>query len=430
MTIKARVAVQTLGCKLNQAESESIAHELSANGYIVVLPQDDPQIFILNTCTVTGVADRKCRNLIRRARSASDETLILATGCYSKRAESEVKSIVPGVITHCGDQRSLVELLDRVWRPAALTVLPEHAAVRRKRSFVKVQDGCTYGCSYCVVPSVRGPEVSRDMNAVIEEIGGKVADGYKEVVLTGTNVGSYLSKGLKLGGLVRRVLKDTGVQRLRISSLQPRDMSADLIDCFGDTRVCRHVHMPLQSGSEPVLRRMGRNYSLEEYEDAFRAIMTIPDVSITTDVIVGFPGETEVEHEQSLATCANLKFSAIHVFPYSTRQGTAAARMKQVASTEKRKRTSGFLMLAKKSREEFQSRFVGRVMEVLWENREDSPADSWSGLTGNYIRVNASATGDLTNKIIPVKLERVCGGYAVGVFQSSQASKRDRLSPV
>lgn len=422
MTIKARVAVQTLGCKLNQAESESLAHELTANGYRVVLPQDSPQIFILNTCTITGVADRKCRNLIRRARSADGEALIVATGCYSKRAELEVKSIVPGVIAHSGDQRSLLALLDEVWRPIGSSNHSEFVNVRRKRSFVKVQDGCNHDCTYCVVPSVRGPETSRDISAVVEEIGGRVADGYKEVVLTGTNVGSYKSDGVGFTGLVQRVLRDTGVERLRISSLQPRDISADLIDCFRDTRVCRHVHMPLQSGSVTVLRRMCRSYNLEEYLGAFKAVAAIPDVSITTDVIVGFPGETESEHERSLATCASLKFSAIHVFPYSSRQGTPAARMKQVVSAESRRRTSEFLKLANRSRREFQAAYLGRVMDVLWESRDDLSTDSWSGLTGNYIRVRASSTQDLSNQIIPVKLDRICGGYATGIFEFSHVS--------
>ena len=420
MNNQTRVAIQTLGCKLNQAESESLVHQLTESGYQVVAPDDGPtDIYILNTCTVTGIADRKCRNLLRRARAANPEALVVAVGCYSKRADGEVGALGPGILAYREDQSSVVDLLERS-RPPRTGGVDEHGHAQRMRSFVKIQDGCNSRCAYCIVPVVRGPEKSLGVSVVLAQVHDRLAAGYREVVLTGTNIGSYESDGVRLSRLVQRVLSQTGVTRLRLSSLQPGDVTDELLTTFDDPRLCRHVHMPLQSGSRSVLRLMGRRYTIEEYRQAFAMVVgAVPDVAVTTDMIVGFPGETEDEHRESLALCRELGFAAIHVFPYSLRPGTPAARLEQAASGVKKGRTAEFLSLARECQQRFQGNSLGRILEVLWENRVEETTDTWSGLTGNYIRVRTHCATDISNAVLPTRLVRQVGRQVVGEVTGS-----------
>lgn len=414
MNNRTRVAIQTLGCKLNQAESESLAHQLTESGYQVVAPDGPTDIYILNTCTVTGIADRKCRNLLRRARAAHPQSLTVAAGCYVKRADGEIRDLGAGIVAHAGDQASLVGRL-KATRPPRTGVVDEQKHAQRMRSFVKIQDGCNSRCAYCIVPAVRGPEKSLDISVVLAQVHNRLAAGYREVVLTGTNIGSYESDGVRLSRLVQLVLSQTGVTRLRLSSLQPDDVTDELLTTFDDPRLCRHVHMPLQSGSSAVLRRMGRRYTIEEYRQAFATVVgAVPDVAVTTDMIVGFPGETEDEYRESLELCRELGFATMHVFPYSLRPGTPAARMEQVASVVKKSRTAEFLNLARECQHSFQDRFIGRTMDVLWESKVEGTADTWSGLTGNYIRVRTRSTADISNAVLPTWLVRRVGRQVVG----------------
>ncbi len=420
MNHKNTVAVQTLGCKLNQAESEDLVHRLSRSGYQVVSASDHFDIFILNGCTVTGIADRKCRNLLRRACKRNPDALFVASGCYSRRSPCDMQSLDSGIVAHQGDSASLVEML-LARRPPA-TVDTERASCsptpHRTRSFVKVQEGCEYHCTYCIVPIVRGEVASVDISTVLATIKLKVAEGYREIVLTGTNVGAYDSGNLRLSGLVGLVLEETGAARLRLSSLQPVDVDSDLIAAFKDKRMCRHVHMPLQSGSGTVLPRMGRRYSLGGYRRAVCSLVEgIPELAVSTDVIVGFPGETEAEHIESLDFCRAMAYAAIHVFPYSPRPGTPAARLAPVHGGTKKRRTDEFLELASESRRRFHSRFLCRRMEVLWEEKVKGSADTWSGLTDNYIRVHARSEPGINNAFLPVTLLEDKGGWVKGKFE-------------
>ncbi len=405
-----KVTLETLGCKLNQAETELLARGLAEAGYELVSGVGEADIYILNTCTVTHTADSKARHRLRQARHRNPDALIIATGCYAQRAHQELAR-VGGVnlIVNNDEKGQLLRIIEEAHghvRPAYSekeTTKPRPSA-SRTRTFVKVQDGCSTPCSYCVVPLVRGRETSLPASEVINEINRRIADGYQEVVLTGTKIGTYHHDGIKLKGLLERILAETGIPRLRLSSLQPREISTGLLGLWADDRLCPHFHLSLQSGSDPVLARMKRRYRTAEYEQAISLVRkSVPDAAITTDIIVGFPGETDNEFEESYHFCRRMEFARIHVFPFSSRSGTVAARMPaQIDTKTKKQRSDSMLTLAEESARDFRQRFSGRTMTVLWEQRTGEGI--WSGVTGNYIRVFAESKEDLSNRLMPVKL--------------------------
>ncbi|MGB2827864.1 MAG: tRNA (N(6)-L-threonylcarbamoyladenosine(37)-C(2))-methylthiotransferase MtaB [Dehalococcoidales bacterium] len=401
-----RVALDTLGCKLNQAETESLARQLVAAGYELVDSVDEADIYILNTCTVTHVADRKSRNLLRQARRRNGRVRLIAVGCYAERSPQELTRI-DGVALVIGNGQK-AQVLDRLKELGCPSLSTGQSLYQygRNRSFVKVHDGCRNFCSYCIVPLVRSRMESVPVERVVAEIQNRVADGVKEVVLTGTEIGDYHRGGVDLLGLLKRVLEETGITRLRLSSLQPQEISAELLELWKDSRLCPHFHLSLQSGSDLVLGRMKRRYTSAEYRRVVALIREIvPDAAITTDVITGFPGETEAEFEESHNFCQQMSFARIHVFPYSRRPGTEAAGMsEQVLEGVKKERVQKTLALAEESARSFQERFLGRTMPVLWEQKS---GDVWSGYTGNYIRVYIKSHEDLTNQLMPVKLDSI-----------------------
>jgi threonylcarbamoyladenosine tRNA methylthiotransferase MtaB len=399
-----------LGCKLNQAETELLARELIQAGYELVTNVSHADIYILNTCTVTHTADRKARHRLRQARRRNPGALVVATGCYARRAHRELTRI-EGVdlVSGNNENKHLLRLITEAYHqehpfhPDRGTSTPPHL-VLRTRTFVKVQDGCDTPCSYCIVPLVRGRETSLPASEIISEVGNRVAEGYQEVVLTGTKIGTYHDNGIDLKALLERILAETNVPRLRLSSLQPHEISPGLLSLWADERLCTHFHLSLQSGSDSVLARMKRRYDTTEYEQTVSLIRrNVPDAAITTDIIVGFPGETNDEFEESYRFCQRMEFARIHVFPFSTRSGTRAAQMSgQVDSRTKRERSDSMLTLAEESIRNFRQRFSGRTMTVLWEQRTGEYI--WSGVTGNYIRVFTESKEDLNNRLMPVKL--------------------------
>jgi len=413
-----RVALDSLGCKLNQAETELLARQFAEAGYRLVSPADEADVYILNTCTVTHIADRKSRHQLRMARCRNPNTLVVATGCYAERAHQELAQIDGAdLVLSNAEKPHLLQLLEEsghVNRPDSAS--DAHPA-GRTRSFIKVQDGCNNFCTYCIVPLVRGRERSLPIDHVVAEVKERCSEGYKEVVLTGTEIGSYSYDGANLAQLVERILNETSVDRLRLSSLQPQEISPRLIKLWDDQRLCRHFHLSLQSGSDAVLKQMGRRYSVGDYQQAVSSIRErIPEAAITTDVIVGFPGETPEEFEQSYDLCKQMEFARIHVFPYSPRPGTQAARMpNQVKAQVKKQRTQRMLALARESARNFRQKFLGRTMMVLWEKQNGG---IWSGLTDNYIKVCTRSDEDLTNKLLPVKLAEVRGDEMWGELAS------------
>ncbi|MCH8108601.1 MAG: tRNA (N(6)-L-threonylcarbamoyladenosine(37)-C(2))-methylthiotransferase MtaB [Chloroflexi bacterium] len=425
MTIAARstVAIETHGCKLNQADSSVLARQFTEAGYRLVSADEPADVYIVNTCTVTHIADRKARHSLRAARRRNPDATIVVTGCYPQRSPDDLHQLKEvDIVTGNVDKASLVRLVTE-WRgeapvPCAVGAEAEIPSPRiaRTRAMVKIQEGCDQVCAYCIVPKVRGRERSIPSEEIISEIQRHVGQGYKEVVLTGTQLGSYGFDlpDMTLTRLLARILSETDVTRLRISSLQPQDISPEMLDLWSDGRLCPHFHLPLQSGSDTVLGRMRRRYSASLYAETVELIrQSVPDVSITADVIVGFPGETESEFEETYALCERIGFADMHVFPYSVRPGTSAAHFDlQVASADKSRRMRTLLDIAKSQAIEFRRGFQGRVRAVLWEEARDanSATSVWSGLTDNYIRVLARSSSDLTNQVTLARLgEQVDG---------------------
>ncbi len=396
-----RVALETLGCKLNQAETELFAEQLSAAGCEIVPSVAAADIYILNTCSVTHIADRKSRHLLRLARRRNPQVFIVAAGCYARHAAAEAKKLGADLVIGNEEKPGLAALLaDSGLLAGALPPLDISPALRT-RACIKIQDGCSHFCAYCIVPLLRGRETSLPAGEVLGSIKRREARGCREVVLTGVRVGAYSHDGLDLKGLLERVLSETSIPRVRLSSLQPREVSRPLIELWRSERLCPHFHLSLQSGSAEILARMRRRYTLAEYERALELIRSVaPEAAVTTDVIVGFPGETDAEFACSLEFCRRMDFARIHVFPYSAREGTLAAGLPgKVDAGVKRERSRHMLVLAEECAAAFRRRFAGREMLVLWENR--SPDGVWTGLTGNYIKVHTRSRDDLTNRLLP-----------------------------
>ncbi|MFC1915512.1 tRNA (N(6)-L-threonylcarbamoyladenosine(37)-C(2))-methylthiotransferase MtaB [Chloroflexota bacterium] len=411
MNRRTNVALNCLGCKLNQAETELLTRQLIEAGYGLVPSADKADIYILNTCTVTHIADRKSRHLLRQAHRQNPHAQLVAIGCYAERSPQELSQI-EGVDLVLGNEQKphLLQWLQMSGYPS--NPLPvktnHHYNGYRTRAFIKVQDGCHSFCAYCIVPLVRRREESVPVKQIVDEVRQRVAGGVREVVLTGTKIGSYNCDGVNLRGLLEHILAETDVTRLRLSSLQSQEISSELLGLWQDSRLCPHFHLSLQSGSDSVLQRMKRCYITAGYQQVVSLIRKIvPTAAITTDIIVGFPGETEADFGESCDFCRQMEFARIHVFSYSLRQETGAARMPyQVAEKVKKLRSQKMLTLAKESAKSFSRRFLGRTMPVLWEKQTGG---IWSGLTANYIKVYTESSEDLTNKIFSVKLLEVRG---------------------
>ena len=402
-----KIALETLGCKLNQAETESLVRQFIQAGHEVVQHPDNADVYILNTCTVTRTADAKARHLLRLAHRKNPDVFIVATGCYAQRMASELIDIegVNRVVDNNGKVNLLQVVQNIPKKDNPQKDLTNPSSPFRTRSFVKIQDGCQNFCAYCIVPYVRSRETSVSPDTIIKDINRRSAEGYQEIVLTGTRVGGYSFSGMDLKSLLIRILNETKIPRIRLSSLQPQEISAELIKLWQNQRLCPHFHLSLQSGSKSVLERMNRRYTPGGYQRVVDLIrQEVPSVAITTDVIVGFPGETAQEFEQSLQFCKQIGFARIHVFSYSPRSGTAAAGMVgQVPDNVKKERSQKMLALAEESSLNFKESFAGEAMDVLWEKQTDD--GDWSGVTGNYIRVFTKSDKDLSNKLQSAKVK-------------------------
>jgi threonylcarbamoyladenosine tRNA methylthiotransferase MtaB len=413
-----RVYLERVGCKLNQSEIEAWGRDFVQAGYQWAQACEEADLCVVNTCTVTHAADRTSRKLIRRLRRANPTARLIVTGCYAETCPQEVEAI-GGVDLIVGneDKERLVELVDGLEKsegaPLALPGLSLRTPLGHTRAFVKIQDGCNNRCAYCIVSLARGRERSRPRQEILAEIEALVAAGCKEVVLTGVHIGGYgRDLGTGLGQLVEDVLTQTTVPRLRLSSIEPWDLEPSFLRFWENPRLCRHLHLPLQSGCDATLQRMGRRYTTYGYADLVAAARRfIPDLAITTDIIVGFPGETVEEFATSLSFVEEMEFARTHVFKYSARPGTAAAEMTaQVPYAEKERRSDAMLELAQESSQHFHRQFVGRKMEVLWEMPCQDDKQAWSGLTDNYIRVLTRNEAVLVNTITSTKLVGLVGG--------------------
>jgi len=427
-TFRGTVAIRTQGCKLNQADSDMLARRFAAAGYRLVQSPAKADVFVLNTCTVTSTADSKARQALRAAARANPHALIVATGCYAQRSRDELSQVegvslvvgntekaeLPAMVTALLEQRNTgANSHPRVSSALDYSVQPA-ANIRRNRSMVKIQEGCDQVCAYCIVPKVRGRERSIPPESLVEQINQRVAEGCLEVVLTGTQLGTYGFDipGATLTRLLERILAETAVPRLRVSSLQPQEINPRLLELWQDPRLCRHFHIPLQSGSDRILEMMRRRYTTGLFAEKVDLVRnTVPGSGVTADLIAGFPGETEAEFQESLAFATSMAFSDMHIFPYSPRPGTSAVYLSgPVSQPVKKARTTQLLAMAKEGFEAFRSYQLDQTHPVLWESstRQDGGL-KWRGLTGNYIRVYTHSRNNLGNTITPARFEELTG---------------------
>jgi len=414
-----RVCFTHLGCKLNQAETERLARDFLAAGHRVVGSPGEADLHVVNTCTVTHTAARASRKAARRAART------VLTGCYATDQPEEAARLagVDLVVPNLEKDR----LLDRVHEafpelaPTEVPVPWVHLPFGHTRALVKVEDGCNMRCSFCIIPSTRGRQRSRPVDEVVEEVRSLVESGYQEVVVTGVQISAYRSGDDRLCELVRAILARTGVPRLRLTSIAPWDLDERLLDLWSDRRLCRHLHLSLQSGSTGTLRRMRRPYTAGGYLDVLDQVRSaVPGVAITTDVIVGFPGEDEKEFEESLATVEAARFAKAHVFPFSSRPGTEAADLPgQVHPDVKKARMERMLAVADRAERDFRLAHLGRRETVLWERPVNGMGQ---GLTDNYLRVLCPEGAELRNRFSEVEVVGVAEDGVVGRLKTGDQS--------
>jgi threonylcarbamoyladenosine tRNA methylthiotransferase MtaB len=413
-----KVHLRMLGCRLNQSEIDAMARQFEAQGHQIVDSAAEADWAVVNTCAVTQDASRSSRKLVRQLHRENTDAQITVTGCHAQLSPGETAAL-PGVVRVVGnaEKDDLVALVSGQPVPLyEVEPLNRDAAAGwagRTRAFVKVQDGCDNACTFCITTVARGAGRSRPLDEIVAEVQRLYELGYREAVLTGVHLGSYghdLGQPQALRALVTAILARTGIPRLRLSSLEPWDLAPDFFDLWQDARLCRHLHLPLQSGCDSTLRRMARHTN----QRAFRALVEsararVPDVCITTDVIVGFPGETDDEFAASEAFIAEMQFAGLHVFRYSKRPGTPAARMRgHLPEDVKRERAARLHALAATMEQDFARRFLGRTAEVLWEHVAGATEDGFInvGYTDSYVRVRCIHPRVLTNHITGARMER------------------------
>lgn len=412
-----RVFLRSIGCRLNRSEIERLTAQFVAAGCTVVEDAGAADVCVVNTCVVTAQAERKSRAFLQSLHRSNPRGRIAAVGCYATLAPHKVARLpgVAWVVTNREKERTL-ELMFQEVVPPVVRGETRDLPCMRTRAFLKVQEGCDNRCTYCIVRSLRGPARSFPLQEVVEEVKRRVAAGYREVVLTGINLGAYgrdlgLDRGLAT--LVETLLARTTLPRLRLSSLEPWDVDEAFLELWADPRLCRQLHLPLQSGHDGILQRMGRPITTGQYARlAETARSMIPDLALTSDVLVGFPGEDEAAFDVSLDFVARMAFARLHVFPFSPRPETEAAHMKgQVPPAVRQERAQTMRELGERMALRFRQCFVGAEMAVLWER---SRRGMWRGLTDNYLPVVVSSPRNLHNRITQTRLLEVRGSQLVG----------------
>ena len=429
-----QVRLESIGCRLNIGEIEAIARGLARAGHRVVGPGTPAELCILNTCTVTAIASRKSRQLIRQLKKANPNAAFIVTGCDAELAPSEMIEIGVDLVVGNTEKGRLLELAEAEGLLDAASADPDDLKLfepgdsTRTRAFLKVQDGCDNRCTFCVITIARGAGRSIPSDAIMEELNELQQLGYREVVLSGVHLGSYghdLGDQRGLQHLVERALAETAFERLRLSSLEPWDLDAEFFEVFADPRLMPHLHLPLQSGCDETLKRMARRTSRREFSTLVRdARRSVPGLAISSDIIVGFPGETDEEFEQTITLVEELAFSRLHIFRYSRRDGTPAATMaEQIPGPVAQERSRRMHVLAADLEHRFNSKLVGHTADVLWETAEDhGDILRWSGLTPNYVRVTTRTRSDedLLNVITPTEIIEVVPGGVVARIRNSE----------
>ncbi len=418
-----KVALHNLGCKVNAYETEAMQELLEEHGYEIVPFKEGADIYIINTCTVTNMADRKSRQMLHRARKMNPHAIVVACGCYVQAKADELDECIDIVVGN-NRKKDIIEILKeyergregtcqemvdinhtKEYEEMHLTRTAEHT-----RAYIKVQDGCNQFCSYCIIPYARGRVRSRDHESVLREVQGLASNGYKEVVLTGIHLSSYgMDTGDHLLNLILDIHEVPGIQRIRLGSLEPRIITEEFARTLASLpKMCPHFHLSLQSGCDATLKRMNRRYTAEEYyEKCVLLRKYFHNPALTTDVIVGFPGETEEEFAQSKAFVDKVNFYETHVFKYSRREGTLAAKMEnQVPETVKTVRSNELLELSRRKQRNYEEALIGTTQEVLMEEEILHEGEKYQvGHTKEYVKIGQKTTENLTNQLVNVEIE-------------------------
>ncbi len=447
-----RVAFHTLGCKVNSYETEAIWQLFQRAGYERTDFDSTADVYVINTCTVTNTGDKKSRQMIRRAVRRNPDAVIVVTGCYAQTSPAEVLSI-PGVDVVVGTQgrdklleyveqyrreRRPVNAVKNIMKTREFEELDVPSFTERTRASLKIQEGCNNFCTFCIIPWARGLLRSRKPESVLQQARTLVEAGYKEIVLTGIHTGGYGEdfEEYKLADLLWDLDKIDGLKRIRISSIEASQIDERIIEVLNTSdKMCRHLHIPLQAGDDAVLKRMRRKYTVAEYKEKIEQIKAaMPQVAITTDVIVGFPGETEEQFENGYQLIKELQFAELHVFPYSIRTGTPAARMPdQVPAEIKQERVQRLIALSNQLSFDYAQQFVGDVLDVIPERRYKESPDSGLlvGYSDNYIQIAFPGNDELIGKVCRVRLDepgaKVCMGTFVRILEDSPSSTTEAV---
>ena len=401
-----KVGIYTLGCKVNTYESEYVLNELKKNGYSINKFDDVNDIYIINTCTVTNNSDSKSRKMIRHARKLNKDACIVAMGCFIEYNKNKIEELMPEIDIIIGnkEKKNIVKLIKEFFdkKEKLNTLINDFdnefedmfidTFNTRTRAFVKIQDGCENFCSYCVIPKVRGKCRSKKMDVALKEIETLVKNGYKEIILTGIHTGNYgVDLGLTFADLLREIVKIDGLKRLRISSIEITELTDEVLDIIKNNKVIvNHFHIPIQSGSDKVLKVMNRKYDTKKFKEIINKLRSIvPDVSITTDIITGHPGENDEEFKNTLETVKEIEFSKLHVFPYSIRENTPSSKLPQIPDYLKKDQTDKLLELSREFEIKYMKKFLNKDLEVLFEVNKDGYS---YGHTTNYLAVKVIGT--------------------------------------
>lgn len=426
-----KAASFALGCKVNQYESEAIAELFAEKGYEIVGIDEEADVYVINTCTVTNFGDKKSRQLIRKVKRQNENAIVAVVGCYAQTAPKELMEIAGvNLVIGTKDRAQIVEMVEqydrangvenhvsdimkeRVFEPLSIQKL-----ANRTRAYLKIQDGCSQYCSYCIIPYARGPIRSREPQEVVAEVKRLAENGFKEVVLTGIHVASYGKdrRDTSLPDILKQVHEVEGIERIRFSSIEPNVVTEEFAQTMATLpKVCDHFHLSLQSGCDKTLKEMNRKYDTEKYRQAAATLRKyLPKVALTTDIIVGFPGETEEDFRESYAFAEEIGFAKIHVFPYSPKRGTpAAARKDQLLNAVKSERSHTLIQLSDRMAADFLADAVGTDAEVLYERAVGDGI--YEGHTTNYMKVHGRSEADLTNRIAKTHITRAEGEMLFG----------------
>ena len=419
----------TLGCKVNIYESNALKEELEKNGFVVTEADEDCDVFVINTCSVTNMADAKSRKMIRKCIKMNPNALICACGCYVQTNDEAKEIEGVDILVGNGNKKEIVEkILENINKPKKekyvniIDILHMHdyekldvTTYDHTRAFVKIEDGCENFCTFCVIPFARGPVRCKKADDVIKELKNITENGYKEVVLSGIHTGRYFDDGLNFSGLVKRILNEVPqLKRLRVSSIEINEVDDDFINLMKESKViANHLHLPLQCGSDPVLKAMNRRYDLAFFTEKVKKIREArSDISLTADVIVGFPTETDEEYLKSKEYCKNINFSKIHVFPYSRRAHTKAALMPQVKDSIKKERALDLIKLSDSLELEYANKCIGKILDIIPEQKINEK--EMVGHTSNFLQVILPFDEKLIGKDINITIDKIVDGKIYG----------------